>query len=209
MSTFRPMPSPSRYCLRACISLSFIFLAFCSETSSARDSLLTQVRGVKGISVPLGNVQGLPTVIFRCGEITAERRRLGVLSLGILPRYVFRDVIIEVTGRGEPHQWMEDLSAFVSSEQVVHHARADKLNIRHLVTRVEIEARQAEFSGSLSSREIRMRGVLHRQGDGLITQLPEAVVSLSAPENEALGPTAAERVTNDTRGKMRTVISLQ
>jgi hypothetical protein len=175
----------------------------------ARDSVLSQVRGVKDISIPLGNVQGLPTVIFRCGEITTEKRRLGLLKLGILPRYVFRDVVIEVTGRGEPHQWRKDLSAFASSEPFFRQARIDRISFRHLVTKVEIEAEQAEFFSSMSGKVIHMRDVVHRQGDTQIAKLPEAAVPLSGPESGAKELTVAERMTNNMQLKALPIISFQ
>jgi len=195
--------------VRGGVLLALIFLALCSEILVARDSVLSQVRGVKDISIPLGNVQGLPTVIFRCGEITTEKRRLGLLKLGILPRYVFRDVVIEVTGRGEPHQWRKDLSAFASSEPFFRQARIDRISFRHLVTKVEIEAEQAEFLSSMSGKVIHMRDVVHRQGDTQIAKLPEAAVPLSGPESGAKELTVAERMTNNMQLKALPIISFQ
>jgi hypothetical protein len=195
--------------VRGGVLLALIFLALCSEILVARDSVLSQVRGVKDVSIPLGDVEGLPTVIFRCGEIATEKRRLGVLRLGILPRYVFRDVVIEVTGRGEENQWMEDLSGFVSSEPLVRQARLDKISFRRLGTKSEIEAEQAGFHDFVFGGEIRLRGVVHREPDGTITRLPEAVILCGSGDSGANELTVTRRVRNDPHNRSVPVISLQ
>lgn len=189
--------------------LSLLFSALPLERCTASESVLSQVRGVKNVSVPLGNVDGLPTVIFRCSQIEAEKRRLGFLSLGIFPRYIFRGVAIEVTGRGSPDQWLDDLNNFVSVEQFFRLGRVDKLRVGHLATGASIEAEQAGISESASGRQIHLRRVVQRYSDGRVVRLPEAAVILGHKGNEAKGLTATQNTINDPRDVSLTVISLQ
>jgi hypothetical protein len=93
---------------------SIIFLA---SPAFGSEPLLSHLRGLKDVSIPLGADSTAPTVRLRFGEIKSEPIRLGPFSFGLLPRRVIEGAEIRLTGA--QGQWIRDLRKFLQKEPVM------------------------------------------------------------------------------------------
>jgi hypothetical protein len=88
-----------------------------SSTTFGQEPLLSGLRGLKDVSIPLGPDSAAPSVRLSFAEIKSEPIRLGPFSFGLLPRRVIDGVEIRISCGRE--SWTADLREFLESEPVM------------------------------------------------------------------------------------------
>jgi len=92
----------------------FVFLA---SPTLGREPLLSQLKGVKDVSVPVGPDSAAPSLRMNFAEIKSEPIRLGPFSLGLLPKRVIEGVDVRIAS--EQGSWASDLREFLQSEPMM------------------------------------------------------------------------------------------
>lgn len=91
--------------------------AVLTSTTFGQEHLLSGLRGLKNVSIPLGPDSAAPSVRVSFAEIKSEPIRLGPFSFGLLPRRVIEGVSVRISCERE--SWTEDLREFLQSEPVM------------------------------------------------------------------------------------------
>ena len=90
--------------------------ALLTSTTFGQEPLLSGLRGLKDVSIPLGPDSAAPSVRLSFAEIKSEPIRLGPFSFGLLPRRVIDGIEIRINCGRE--SWTADLREFLESEPV-------------------------------------------------------------------------------------------
>jgi len=125
-----------------------LLLIFSADHALAEGGRLFALRSMKNVSFPLGDEADRPTAFFRCGAVTTEKRRLGILQFGLHPRWIFQNVELRITARGAKSGAMSDIAAFFAAEPFFRGGRIDGLVLGNDASRWLVTAETAEYSGS-------------------------------------------------------------
>jgi len=91
--------------------------ALLTSPSLGQEPLLSRLKGLKDVSIPLGPDSAAPSLHLRFAEIKSEPMRFGPFSFGLLPRRVIEG--IEVRINCAQGSWTADLRRFLQNEPIM------------------------------------------------------------------------------------------
>jgi hypothetical protein len=108
--------------------------------------VLSTLRGLKDVSIPLGPDSAAPTVQLHFDEIKSEPIRLGPFSFGLLPRRVIEGVDVRITSA--QGSWASDLREFLQSEPMMAGVTLRRFRILDPEGGVYVAAKEATITQS-------------------------------------------------------------
>jgi hypothetical protein len=180
--------------------ISFLIAGFPAASSvKAQEARLLNLRDVRDLSLPLGEAAEQPTAFFRCAAVTPEQRRVGILRLGLLPRWVFRGVEVDFTSHASSRA-IADLADFYAAEPFLRGGKIDGFILRHDLSSLTISAKEAEYGASETAAFLMLREVQIEGPDQPATRVATARLYLTGPRagflDENGNPNLTIRVSN-------------
>jgi hypothetical protein len=156
-----------------------LLLIFSAEEVHAEEGRLFALRSMKNLSFPLGEEADRPTAFFRCGAVTTEKRRLGILQFGLHPRWIFQDVELRITAHGAKSGAMSDIAAFFAAEPFLRGGRIDGLVLGNDASRWLVTAETAEYSGNEQEQFLVLKDGAIEKPDEPVRRFVTGVVALT------------------------------